>query len=83
VTGGFLVSLSGSRIGEHLQAGRTCMMGDSKVRSAVALCTEELVWTCSTPEVIGSVLALVCEVDYYSLEWFRLASSSWHVLMSL
>lgn len=83
VAGSFLVSLSGSRVGEDLQAGRTGMVVEFQMLRAVALDAEELVWTCSAPEVIWSVLALVCEVDHDSLDRFGLACSSRHVLVDL
>ena len=83
VTGSLLVSLSGGRIGEHLQARRTCMMSDSEVRGAVALYAEELAWTDGAPEVVRCISTLVGEVDHDSLEWFGLADSSRHVLVGL
>jgi hypothetical protein len=83
VTGTFLVSLSCCRIGKDLQAGRTSMVILPQMLGAVALDAEEPVRTYGAPEVIGSVLTLVGEVDHDSLDWFRLASSSGHVLVDM
>lgn len=83
VAGSFLVSLSGSRVAEDLQAGRTGIVVDSQMLSAVALDAEVLVWTCGAPEAIRSVFALVRRVDHESLEKLGLADPSRRVLVGL
>lgn len=83
VAGSFLVSLSGSLVTEDLQAGRTGIVVDSQMLGAVSLDAKVLVWTCSAPEAVRSIFALVCGVDYHSLDWFGLACSSRHVLVGL